>query len=59
VIANSRLDRALYQAGRLDRSLPFPELHRIAYLTDVANSAPEVGFGDHVRRELERRRDER
>jgi hypothetical protein len=59
VIANGRLDRALYDAGRLDRSLPFPDLHRVAYLNDVANSAPEIGFGDHIRRELERRRHER
>lgn len=56
VIANGRLDRALYADGRLDRSLPFGRLRRAAYLTDVANAAPEVGFGDHIRRELERRR---
>jgi hypothetical protein len=56
VIANARLDQALYDAGRLDRSLPFPELRRIAYLTDIANGAPEDGFGDHIRRELEKRR---
>jgi hypothetical protein len=59
VLVNSRLDRALYEAGRLDRSLPFPELRRAAYLNDVANSAPEAGFGDHIRRELERRRHDR
>lgn len=59
VLANGRLDRALYQAGRLDSSLPFPELRRSAYLNEVANSAPEEGFGDHIRRELERRRHER
>ena len=59
VLANSRLDKALYEAGRLDNNLPFPELRRSAYLTDVANSAPVDGFGDHVRRELERRRNER
>jgi hypothetical protein len=59
VLANGRLDQALYEAGRLDQSLPFPELRRTAYLTDVANSAPEAGFGDHIRRELERRRHER
>ena len=58
VLANRRLDKALYEAGRLDRTLPFPELRRIAYLTEVANSAPEDGFGDHIRRELERRRHE-
>ena len=59
VLANGRLDRALYEDGRLDRTLPFPELRRIAYLNDIANSAPEDGFGDHIRRELERRRHER
>ena len=59
VIANGRLDRALYKDGRLDRTLPFAELRRCAYLNDVANAAPEEGFGDHIRRELERRRHER
>ena len=29
------------------------------YLNDIANSAPEEGFGDHIRRELERRRHDR
>jgi hypothetical protein len=56
VLANGRLDRALYDAGRLDRSLPFDDLRRSAYLTDVANAAPADGFGDYVRRELEARR---
>lgn len=56
VLANGRLDRALYADGRLDRTLPFEELRRLAYLTDVANEAPADGFGDHIRRELERRR---
>jgi Domain of unknown function (DUF4105) len=59
VIANARLDRALYRDGRLDRTLPFEELRRVAYLNDIANSAPSAGFGDHIRRELERRRHER
>lgn len=59
VLANAQLDQALYEAGRLDRSLPFAELRRMAYLNDVANSAPEDGFGEHVHRELERRRHER
>jgi hypothetical protein len=56
VFANAHLDRALYAAGRLDRSLPFEQLRESAYLTDVANAAPREGFGDHVRRELERHR---
>jgi len=59
VIANARLDEALYEAGRLEGNLPIHELRRMAHLNDIANSAPEVGFGDHIRRELERRRHER
>jgi Domain of unknown function (DUF4105) len=59
VLANARLDEALYGAGRLDRTLPFPELRRIAYLNDIANRAPEADFGDYIRRELQRRRHER
>jgi Domain of unknown function (DUF4105) len=58
VIANGRLDRALYEGGRLDRTLSFPELQRVAYLSEIANNAPAFGFGDHIRRELERRRHE-
>jgi hypothetical protein len=59
VIANGRLDRALYAAGRLDRSLQFDELKHLARLNDIANAAPADGFGDHVRRELEKRRHDR
>jgi hypothetical protein len=59
VLANARLDRALYAAGRLDQTLPFPELRRAAHLNEIANSAPEKGFGDYIRRELERRLHER
>jgi Domain of unknown function (DUF4105) len=59
VLANGRLDAALYEAGRLDRSIPFPELRRKAHLNEVANAAPDEGFGDHIRRELEKRRLER
>jgi hypothetical protein len=56
VIFNGRLDRALYEAGRLDRSLPFEELRRISYINDIAETAPEKGFGDHLRSEIERLR---
>jgi hypothetical protein len=59
VLANGRLDRALYEDGRLDRTLTFPELRRLARFNEIANAAPEDGFGDHIRRELERRRHER
>jgi hypothetical protein len=56
VLVNAQLDRALYATGRLDRSIPFADLRRAAYVTDVANAAPAGGFGDHVRKELEKRR---
>jgi len=59
VLANGWLDKALYENGRLDQTLPFQELRRIAMLKDIANSAPESGFGDHIRLELDRRRHER
>jgi hypothetical protein len=58
VLVNGRLDRALYESGRLDRSRPFPELRRSAFLNEVANGAPENGFGNHIRCELERRQHE-
>ena len=56
VLANGRMDAALYEDGRLDRTLPFTDLKRSARLNDIANSAPEDGFGDYLRRELEQRR---
>jgi hypothetical protein len=59
VLANGRLDKALYEDGRLDRTLTFQELQQFASLNDIANSAPENGFGDHIRGEMERRRNER
>jgi hypothetical protein len=59
VLANGRLDNALYASGRLDRTLPFAELRQLAYLNDAANGAAERAFGDDIRRELERRRHER
>ena len=55
VIANGQLDRALYENGRLDRSLLFDDLQQLALINDIANEAPEAEFGDHLRRELDRR----
>lgn len=59
VFANSRLDRALYEDGRLDRSLPFEELRQWAFISEIANETSEDDFGNRLRRELERRRHER
>src|SRR5690242_5384147 len=51
-----RCDWRLLATGRLDRTLPFPELRRAAYVNDRANAAPREGFGNHLRRELALRR---
>jgi hypothetical protein len=59
VLANGRLDQALYADGRLDRTLPFPELQRNARLNDIAINAPEEGFGNYIRQQLDGRRHER
>jgi Domain of unknown function (DUF4105) len=59
VFANGTLDRALYEDGRLESSLPFDELRRLALINDIANEAPEADFGGYLRREMERRRHER
>jgi hypothetical protein len=56
VIINGRLDRALYEHGRLDSTIPFDEISRLSVINDVANAATEEGFGDTLRCELERRR---
>lgn len=56
LIVNGRLDRALYEAGRLGRSLPFEELRRTGYITQIAETAPEERFGDYLGSEIERRR---
>jgi hypothetical protein len=43
----------------LDRSVPFADLYRDARINEIANAAPEAGFGDYLRRELEARRHDR
>jgi hypothetical protein len=58
VIVNGRLDRALYEAGRLDRSIPFEKLRRTSYINALAEAAPTDGFGDYIRSEIERLRHE-
>lgn len=49
VLVNGRLDRALYQSGQLDRSVPFDVLKRTAFLNEIVRAVPRDGFGDHVR----------
>lgn len=56
VIINGRLDRSLYDRGRLDRSRAFETLKRESQINEIANRAPWETFGDYIRRELEKLR---
>lgn len=56
VLLNGRFDRALYERGVLDTSVPFEELKRTAYLNEVVRTAPRDGFGDHVRERIAAKR---
>ncbi|MHC1769451.1 MAG: DUF4105 domain-containing protein [Verrucomicrobiia bacterium] len=56
VIVNGWLDRALYDAGRLDRSLPFAELRRTGCINELVQTTPQEGFGDYLRSQIKRRR---
>lgn len=58
VLVNGRLDRALYDRGAFDRTVPFDALKRTAYLNDVVKAAPRDGFGDHIRAEIAKQRAE-
>lgn len=52
MLLNGTLDRMMYDRGQLEQHLPFEELKRSSLLNEVANRAPESGFGDFVRNEL-------
>lgn len=56
VLLNGRFDKALYDRGRLDRSVPFEVLKKSAFLNDLVKTAPRDGFGDHLRAEIAKRR---
>jgi hypothetical protein len=58
ILINGRLDQSLYDRGRLDRSLPFETLRQKSRINEIANRAPMEGFGDYLRRELERQRND-
>ena len=45
MIANGRLDQALYENGRLDRSLPFHELRKLAVSTRWRTVPPRTDSG--------------
>jgi predicted acylesterase/phospholipase RssA/CRP-like cAMP-binding protein len=55
LFADGRLDVALCKDSRLDRTLPFQELRRMAIFNEIVNCAPENGFGDHICRQQGRR----
>jgi len=49
LLVNGRLDRMLYDRGRLDQSLPFEILKRESLVNEIANRAPDDDFGDYIR----------
>ncbi len=52
MLVNGSLDRLLYDRALVDRRLPFEELRRRSWINDLANRAPEDGFGDSIRSHL-------
>jgi hypothetical protein len=52
MLLNGSLDKLLYERGLLDQSQPFEQLKRSSWINDIANRAPEVGFGDYLRQHL-------
>jgi hypothetical protein len=42
----------LYDRALLDQEYPFVELKRQSRINEIANRAPDEGFGEYVRREL-------
>jgi hypothetical protein len=52
MLFNGALDRLMYDRKLLDQDLPFETLKKKSWVNDIANAAPEDGFGDHVRRNL-------
>lgn len=57
MLANGKLDEAMYERGKLDRRVPFDVLKRSAYLNDIVKDAPRDGFGDYIRAEIEKKRE--
>lgn len=52
MLLNGSLDRLLYERGFLDQTRPFDELKPASWVNDIANAAPEIGFGDYLRGHL-------
>jgi hypothetical protein len=49
---NGALDRLLYDRQFFDQRLPFARLKDLSRVNDVANAAPEAGFGEYLRANL-------
>jgi hypothetical protein len=49
---NGTLDERLYELEFFDQRLPFARLKDLSRVNDVANQAPEQGFGDYLREHL-------
>lgn len=49
---NGTLDERLYELKFFDQRLPFARLKDLSRVNEVANAAPETGFGDYLRANL-------
>lgn len=56
MLVNGRLDKALYEKGVFDRSVPFEVLKKSAHLNEIVKDVPRDGFGDLIRAEIAKRR---
>ena len=52
VLFNGTLDRLMYERGFLNQQPPFETLKQRSWINEIANRAPEEGFGDFIRQEL-------
>lgn len=52
ILFNGTLDRMLYDNQLLDQHLPFDELKKQSWINEIANAAPQEGFGDYLRQKL-------
>ena len=52
MLFNGALDHMMYDRQLLNDSLPFDQLKAQSWINEIANRAPEDGFGDYLRQEL-------
>ena len=52
MLFNGKLDHLMFKRKILDDYLPFDQLKQQSWINEIANRAPEKGFGDYLRQEL-------